>query len=482
MSDSAKDRKTGLGRRLAVLREALGLEQKDVSQRARVAAGAVSQIEQGRREPEPDTRDRLLEALRGSPTNVQRAAWLIRAVTGETEAEAAGRAIEDLGFTVEDQARARIAQRTGAARLAERREALHDWADLRSFDVEELRKIIEDCPELQTSAFWEVLCEESAKVARTATQKAIDLARLALDLAGWMPLVDESQRPAYQGMALAFVANAVRVQGQLPSAEKAFEQSDALWQAGSPVGPDLDGTRLLDLRASLLFDQRHLSDALDLLDRGLEMGPRGHAARARILIQKAKIYEELEQHAMALKLLEQADPLLVREPEPVLVHIQRTNIVVNLLALGQVEEAERRLGEVQALAEELGNDLDKLRLCWLEARLDAALGRRLAAIDKMRKVRAGFQERKIPFDTGLATLELSALLLEQGETAEVKELAAEMLKTFAEQEVPQEAEMALRIFCEAAIQETATVELVRRALGEMAHLAGPEPRAHPGNT
>ena len=46
-------------------------------------------------------------------------------------------------------------------------------------------------------------------------------------------------------------------------------------------------------------------------------------------------------------------------------------------------------------------------------------------------------------------------------------LAVEMLETFAEQGVPQEAEKALRIFCEAAVQETATVELVRRVLGEV---------------
>lgn len=473
MSVPANDGKTGLGRRLAVLRAALGLEQKDVSLRSRVTAGAISETEQGKRKPEPETIDRLLEALRGSPTNTQRADWFIQAVSGDTEGfgrlmEEAGRAVVGLGFAVEDQARTRIAQRAALARPAERSEALQqDWNELQSFAVEDLRKIIEDCPELQAPALWGILCEESAKVARTDVAQAIDLARLALDLAGWMPLAAASQRPAYQGGALAYLANVVRVQGQLTRAEKTFQESDALLQAGNPAGSAIDGSRILVLRASLLFDQRHLSDALALLDHALEMVPRGPAARARILIKKAKVYEELKQPEVALDFLEQAEPLLAQDPEPVLVHIQRTNVLVNLLALGHAEEAERRLGEVQALAAELGNDLDRLRLRWLEARLDAALGRRLAAIDKMREVRAGFQARRIPFDTALATLELSALLLEQGATAEVKELAAEMLATFAEQEVRQEAEKALRIFCEAAIQETATVELVRRVLGEV---------------
>ena len=82
MRDPANVGKTGLGRRLAVLRTALGLEQKDVALRARVAPGAVSEIEQEKRNPEPETQDRLLEALRGSPANVQRAEALGRRDAG----------------------------------------------------------------------------------------------------------------------------------------------------------------------------------------------------------------------------------------------------------------------------------------------------------------------------------------------------------------------------------------------------------------
>jgi tetratricopeptide (TPR) repeat protein len=472
MRDPAIDEKTGLGRLLAVLRAALGLEQKDVVLRARVSAGAVSETEQGNRKPEPETVGRLLEALRGSPANVQRADWLIRAVARDTEgpgrlAEAAGRAIEGLGFAVEDQMRARIAQRAAPARPAEPGEALQDWADLKDLDVEDLRMIIEDCPELQTTAFWEVLCAESERMARSEPERAAALAGLALSMADWLPLAEEQQRPEYQGHALDFVANAHRVQGHLPRARALFRESAARCQPGCPGRSTLDGTRSLDLRASLLHDERRLPEALDLLDQALKLGPRGPAARARIFIKKAKVYEELKQPELALGFLEQAEPLLDQEPDPLLVYSHRSILLVNLWLAGHAEEAERRLGKVQSLAEELGNDLDKLRLRWLEARLDAALGRRLAAIEKLRGVRADFQTRKIPFDTALVTLELAAPLLEQGETAEVKELAAEMLQTFAEQEVPQEAEKALRIFCEAAVQETATVELVRRVLGEV---------------
>jgi tetratricopeptide (TPR) repeat protein/DNA-binding XRE family transcriptional regulator len=472
MPDRASDGKMVKGRRLTVLRAARGMEQKDLAQRARVSAGAVSEIEQELRTPEPETEERLLEGLRCSTSAVQRAGWFLRGLPEDSEApgsptEAEGRAIEGLSLAVEDLALARVAKRATPGPI-EYREALQHWETLKSFPVEGLRRIVEDSAVLQTTAFLEILCVESAKVARKDPQAAAALAELGVDMAVWVPpLAEEQHRPEYRAYSLTFLANALRAQGNLPGAKEAFLESADLWPPGRPANSTLDGSRRLDLWASLLLAERELPQALVLLDQALELGPRGPAARARILIKKAKAHEELKQHAVALQLLEQAEPLLGQEPDPLLVYSHRSILLVNLLALGHAEEAERRLGEVQAMAEELGNDLDRLRLRWFEARIDAALGRPLAAIEKMRQVREDFQERKIPYDTALATLELSALLLEQGQTAEVKQLAEEMLEIFAEQEVPQEAEKALRIFCEAALQETVTLELVRRVLADV---------------
>jgi len=472
MPDRANDGKPEDGRRLAVLRFARGLEQKDLAQRARMAPSTISKIEQGR-DHSPETWERLLEALHASAWDVKRSGWFVRRLSADVEApgcravEAAGRAIEGLVLAMEDQAIARIARRASAASAAAQGEAFEHWSVLRPFAVEELRRLIEDSAVLQTTTFLEALCAESERVARSDPKRAAALAELALDMAAWVPLADEQQRPEYQALALAFLANAYRAQGCLLEAKDAFQASADLWQPDQLARSALDGTRILDLRASLLRAERRLPEALALLNQALELGPRGPEGRARLLIKKAKAYEELKQPEVALGLLEQAETLLGKDADPHLVYAHRNILVVNLWLLGKVEEAERRLGEVRALAEKLGNDLDLLRLGWVEARIDAALGRRVEAIEKLRRVREEFQERAIPYDTALVTLELSALLLSQGQTGEVKELAEEMLKTFAEQEVPQEAEKALRIFCEAAVQETATVELVRRLIVEV---------------
>jgi hypothetical protein len=77
-------------------------------------------------------------------------------------------------------------------------------------------------------------------------------------------------------------------------------------------------------------------------------------------------------------------------------------------------------------------------------------------------VRRVFLEHPLPYDYALASLDLSLVLLEEGRTAEVRTLAEEMLSVFAAQQVHREALAALRLFCEAAKQEAATVELARR--------------------
>jgi hypothetical protein len=71
-------------------------------------------------------------------------------------------------------------------------------------------------------------------------------------------------------------------------------------------------------------------------------------------------------------------------------------------------------------------------------------------------------------------MDLAVLLLKQGRTAEVKSLANEMLRIFQAQNVEREALAALRLFCNSAQRETATIELARR-LVKFLHRAQHDP-------
>lgn len=159
--------------------------------------------------------------------------------------------------------------------------------------------------------------------------------------------------------------------------------------------------------------------------------------------------------------LRQASPLATAEDDLRLHWMLQLNSALNLCHLGRYAEAEVMLPRIQALTMQLENELDALRLLWLEGRISAGLGRSEHSLIALSRLRAEFAARGITYDAALATLELAMPYLERGRTREVKKLAREMAPIFRAQGVHREALAALKLFCEAAEKELATVELVQ---------------------
>lgn len=84
---------------------------------------------------------------------------------------------------------------------------------------------------------------------------------------------------------------------------------------------------------------------------------------------------------------------------------------------------------------------------------------------ELRSLAEAFRDREHWYDYALACLDRAVLLLEQGRTAEVKQLAEEMLPLFASRAVRGPALAALVLFQRAAEAEGASVAWVR----ELAH-------------
>lgn len=74
-----------------------------------------------------------------------------------------------------------------------------------------------------------------------------------------------------------------------------------------------------------------------------------------------------------------------------------------------------------------------------------------------------FADRDLPLDAALVGLEEAALLLSEGRGAEVRSMVFEMRKTFESEQLHREAHVALKLFLDAAVQETATAALARQA-------------------
>ncbi|HEY0558116.1 MAG TPA: hypothetical protein VGG20_27950 [Thermoanaerobaculia bacterium] len=316
--------------------------------------------------------------------------------------------------------------------------------------------LVEDLEEYWNSELAMMVAAESLRKAPNHPKEALELAELAQLIAERVP----GDLPL-QSHVWAHLSNALRACNDLPRAEEALAQALRSLEAAAPEGRGpLNRGWLPWFEAALRRDQRRFSEALKRVDEALALDT--GELRGQILLSKSAIFQILGDPESSATALFEAAPLIDSAQEPRLAFGVRFNLVVDLCHLGKFEEAESRLPEVQALAEQLGEELDLTRVVWLTAKIAAGLGRTQEARDAFEKVQAVFSRRELTFDYALVSLELSVLLLEQGRTAEVKTLAEEMLKIFRTQKVERETLAALRLFCDAARRETATVELARR--------------------
>ena len=347
-----------------------------------------------------------------------------------------------------------------------RREAAEIWAALETFPPLRRRELIEmGPPKARTCALVARVCDASVKAAAHLPAEALELADFACFLA---ERVEEGQgrRSRALGYAHAVRANARRVANEFGAADATFRRAWELWQAGDATDPDpLAEWRLLDLEASLRRVQRRPSEALDLLDRARSACGDDPVAIARILMNKSSILEKEEDFAGALAVLEEAAPAIEASGDPHLLFCLRFDRAANLRHLERYAEAAQWLEGVRDLAQE--NALCLIRLDWLEARLALSQSREEEALAGLEQVQRDFTAHELPYEAALSSLDVAVLWLDRGRTAEVRELALGMAWIFQSKGIAREALASLTLFCEAARQEAATVELARKVSTEI---------------
>jgi len=268
------------------------------------------------------------------------------------------------------------------------------------------------------------------------------------------------------------------VQGDLNGAERGFDSADSWWAAGTVGTEDALGYEpvLLDLKSSLRVAQRRFPEAFELLAGAVSLFLNGehrdpHLA-GRSLIKKAGAHIEQGDTESAIQALKKANGLIDPEREPRLLLCVRHNLADNLAKAGQYREAAALLPDLKVLAATHGCTKDRLRLDWVEGRTAAGLGDHELARRLLTKVRQTFLDEGNAFDAALASLDLSISYLAEGKTAEVRELADEMVIVFRDLGVAREPMAAVLLFQEAARQETATVELAREVAASITRARG----------
>ncbi len=344
--------------------------------------------------------------------------------------------------------------------LVDRQLAERQLVRLKKRTAAERRFLVENAQDFRHWALCEQAAFESIRLAPNHPEEAREWAQLGVRIAELAP-EEETSRQRLEGWALHFLANAERACNDLPTAERTRARGRKLWEAGAPGDRGLlEEAWLPGLEANLRKDQRRFSEALERIEEALALAPL--EMRAEVLLSKSNILALLDDPEGSTAVLLEAEPLIDVQREPRLALVLRFNLLADLCALGRAAEAALRLPAVRMLAERLGEPLDLTRCLWLQGQIDAGVGRLPEALAAFGQVRRLFLENPLPYDYALVSLDLSLVLLEQGRTAEVASVAEEMLWIFKVQEVPPAALAALQVFCEAASQEAATVELTRR--------------------
>jgi tetratricopeptide (TPR) repeat protein len=242
--------------------------------------------------------------------------------------------------------------------------------------------------------------------------------------------------------------------------------ADSWWEGGAVGTEDAQGYEpvVLDLKASLRVAQRRFPEALELLDEAVDLFLNGehqdpHLA-GRSLIKKAGALIDQASPDSAIQALKKANGLIDPEGEPRLLLCLRHNLADNLSKAGRHREAAALLPDLEELAATHGSTLDRLRLSWVDARVAAGLGDHARAQGILTAIRQAFLVESNPFDAAFASLDLSISYLAEGKTAEVRELADEMVTVFRTLDIDREALAAFFLFQEAARDERLTVDRV----------------------
>lgn len=270
--------------------------------------------------------------------------------------------------------------------------------------------------------------------------------------------------------ALAELANAWRVNEEFDKAEESFAQAALLYDRRS--GDPLVMARVLDLLASLRRTQRRLAEAIDILDTVhglyLECGELHLAGRA--LVSKGICTHYDGRPREAVRLLRKGISLLDPERDPQLLAHGQEALVHALVDAGKLREARRLLLESGLRQKLAGEPANLLKLRWVEGKISAGLGQLAQAEATFEEVREGFLQRGMEYDAALLGMELMEVWLRQGKSAEVREMAEEVLDTFEELKVKREALRAVRFLESACRQELATPTLVQRVVGFLKRL------------
>jgi tetratricopeptide (TPR) repeat protein len=284
------------------------------------------------------------------------------------------------------------------------------------------------------------------------------MARLAVDACTADNVGSPQKLADLKVQAWGHFGNSLRVCGRLEEAEQAF--AIAQNQLPEGTGDPLIRAFLFEQLGSLHTSRRRFEQAVELLEEAerlyQELGIRWLRARSRILKAIAILYSG--EPGEALRLLEQAIPLIDPDEDPYLLLAARHNLLRCLIDLDRPDEALALYHQVRELNQQFTDPLIQLRNTWQEGKLLRELGHLRPAEEKLLQARRGFMERGLAYEVAVVSLDLADVYAKLGRVGQVNQLVAETLPIFRALRVGRDMLAALIQLRQVARQEQRTAD------------------------
>ena len=321
-------------------------------------------------------------------------------------------------------------------------------------------------PRFWTRAVCELLTARAFESCHSDVDRALAQATVATVLSDSLPDEQYGRSVAndVRAQAWSVLGHVQRAASRLYEADDSLARAETLLESGTG-DPCLLG-RVWYRTALLRHAQRRFDEALTLHRRAAREFAAGRDTHlvGCSLVDRAQTLRELGDLHGAVQSIRAGMAKLDLERHPRMGLVAKHNLTLYLQELGETEEAMHLVGELLPLHAQLGGNVDRLRLRWLEGKLAHLQGDLERAGESFREAREAFIARSMPYDAALVSLDLAAVYLRQESYANVLQLAGEMLAIFRALQIDRETIAAL-FFLERA---AATREVSLALLAELA--------------
>jgi tetratricopeptide (TPR) repeat protein len=287
------------------------------------------------------------------------------------------------------------------------------------------------------------------------------LARLAADACLLDGSCHDLRLADLRARAWAQYGNALRVSGRPREAQEAFVLAQRYRREGT--GDPMLRAWLLEKITPLVIFQDRFGDAIEMCEEAGEIYRELGETHllASTMVQKATATLYSGDAESAVRILNQAIPLIDHEEDPHLLLVACHNLIRCYIDLGRPDQALQIYSETRELYQEFSDPLIRLRATWQEGQLLRDLGQLQAAETTLLRARKGYMERKLAYEAALVSLDLATVYVKQGLVDKLKRTVLETVPIFHSLRVGLETLASLLQLQKVADQEQQALELIR---------------------